>query len=277
MKNLLILVLASVLSFPAFSQSDYTEAELKQKCDSILEEGNLLYRHEAAAWRFTDLYQNNQVLIGSAGGYLAYQQGDSIKCILTDREAKECIFEAAFINETFLCYTHENKRELSAYETELLSARRSIWKELSEKKIGISQYAGFTPNWILIPFENGYKLYSICGTNRKGVIPFGNDYLFVANKQGELQTWRKLHSRPIPAEVTNDMKFITTAIHSHLRQEPFITATDICTFRLYYDQTGTTEFSVYSPALSLYFTYHLSTNTITFSKELKPHTVEPQA
>ena len=51
-------------------------------------------------------------------------------------------------------------------------------------------------------------------------------------------------------------------------KEPFISATDICTFRLYYNQTGSTKFAVYSPALSIYFVYELATNTITPTKDI---------
>ena len=57
-------------------------------------------------------------------------------------------------------------------------------------------------------------------------------------------------------------------VHSHLKYEPFISATDICTFRLYYNKTGSTKFAVYSTALSMYFIYELATNTITPTKDI---------
>ena len=99
-------------------------------------------------------------------------------------------------------------------------------------------------------------------------IPFGNDYLFIANKEGEIQSWKKFHSRLIPVEATEQMPMIAFPVHSHLKYEPFISATDICTFRLYYNKTGSTKFAVYSTALSMYFIYELATNTITPTKDI---------
>jgi len=51
-------------------------------------------------------------------------------------------------------------------------------------------------------------------------------------------------------------------IHSHLRTEPFISATDICTFMLYGKLCGQNSFGVYSPELGKYFRYRLDKNVI---------------
>jgi hypothetical protein len=55
---------------------------------------------------------------------------------------------------------------------------------------------------------------------------------------------------------------VVSAIHSHLKTTPYITATDICTFRLYGELCEMDEFSVYSPALGKYFKYRLKENKI---------------
>ena len=78
----------------------------------------------------------------------------------------------------------------------------------------------------------------------------------------------KFHSRLIPVEATEQMPMFAFPVHSHLKYEPFISATDICTFRLYYNKTGSTKFAVYSTALSMYFIYELATNTITPTKDI---------
>lgn len=57
-------------------------------------------------------------------------------------------------------------------------------------------------------------------------------------------------------------------IRLNYHSQPFISATDICTFRLYYNKTGSTKFAVYSTALSMYFVYELATNTITPTKDI---------
>ena len=55
MKNMLTLIVLLSSWLTVYSQESYTEAELKQKCDSIVEEANTLYRYETAAWNFTDM------------------------------------------------------------------------------------------------------------------------------------------------------------------------------------------------------------------------------
>lgn len=55
---------------------------------------------------------------------------------------------------------------------------------------------------------------------------------------------------------------VVEATHSHLRTTPYITATDICTFRLYAQYTELQKFSVYSPAIKKTMTYILETNKI---------------
>ena len=116
----------------------------------------------------------------------------------------------------------------------------------------------------LIPYELGYKLYIIAGTSKSDMIPFGNDYIFFADKNGEITSWRKFHSRLIPTMTKYEGKTVIGIIHSHLVNEPFMTATDICTFRLYGTISGVKKFEVLSTALSKVFTYDLESGTIKF-------------
>lgn len=268
MKNMLSFVVALLSWVAVHSQNSYTEAELKQKCDSIIEESNTLYRYETAAWNFTDMFLSKPDIMESIQSVLTYQQGDTIKCIVIDNQS-QCTYEVAFLNEAAPCSEVAARRSLSDHEMRLIKIKEKIRNQLEDEKYAISSYKDFPLNWILIPFSDGYKFYGICGTSKGGVIPLGNDYLFIADKKGKIRSWKKFHSRLITVETTDEMPMIDYPIHSHLRQEPFITATDICTFRLYYNQTGSTKFAVYSPALSVYFIYKLATNSITVSKDMK--------
>ena len=101
------------------------------------------------------------------------------------------------------------------------------------------------------------------GTTENGIIPFGSDYLFKTNSDGKISEWKKFHSRMIPAYAKgpNGEKVIS-AIHSHLKSTPYITATDICTFRLYGELCGMKEFMVLSTALGVYFKYDIDKNEI---------------
>lgn len=268
MKNVVtsIVLLFSCLS--AYSQVCYTETEIQQKCDSIIAESNTLYRYEAASWNFTDMLLAKQEVMKTIQDYLVYQQGDTIKCIVVDNQS-QCSYEVSFLEDSAPYSESLIPRKLSEYEIQLIDVRRKIRSAFAdEKKYPIYSYQDFPLNWILIPYTDGYKLYAISGTSKSRIIPFGNDYLFVADKKGEIQSWKKFHSKLIPVEATDEMPVIALPVHSHLKQEPFISATDICTFRLYYNQTGSVRFAVYSVALSMYFIYEVATNKIIPAKDI---------
>ena len=78
MKNMLTLIVLLSSWLTVYSQESYTETELKQKCDSIVEEANTLYRYETAAWNFTDMFLPKPELMETIQGILTYQQGDTI-------------------------------------------------------------------------------------------------------------------------------------------------------------------------------------------------------
>ena len=102
MKNMLTLIVLLSSWLTVYSQESYTEAELKQKCDSIVEEANTLYRYETAAWNFTDMIFAKPGLIETIQNILTYHQGDSIKCVAIDKQSY-CIYEATFLNESAPC------------------------------------------------------------------------------------------------------------------------------------------------------------------------------
>ena len=57
-------------------------------------------------------------------------------------------------------------------------------------------------------------------------------------------------------------------MHSHLATVPLITATDICTFKLYAPFYGIEAFTVFSPAIGKYMKYTLKDNKITVSNSM---------
>ena len=101
---------------------------------------------------------------------------------------------------------------------------------------------GYGTNFVLLESLNEFKLYILMGTSESGVIPFGNDYLFRTNKKGNITEWKKLYSKMISAHA----KGFESAVHFHLhlKTTPYITATDICTFRFYGELCGMEEFGV---------------------------------
>lgn len=262
----ILILIASALS--GIAQDLFTEAQIKEKSDSILKEGDLLYRYEKVAWVSTDIALENKKIKKKIRGYITYQKNDTLINIVLDKKGK-CIFESIFYdNHVSPDSTSFVNRELTMYEQKLLKTKNKIINQIADKEYNVICPRGFSLNFVLLPCDTGYKLYILTGTHQTEVIPFGNDYIFQTDEEGKVLSWRKFHSRLIPAMTKmSDGANVTSVMHSHLRSEPFISATDICTFKLYGPLYGLKEFSVYSPALSRYFTYNLTEDTIEISEK----------
>jgi hypothetical protein len=267
MKSIYYAFILIALSLSATGQTDLTEAQIKQKCDSILLEGNLLYNYESAAWIGTDLAGNNKKVMKKLVGYFVYQSGDTLLTLMMDKK-EQCIAEFAFrvgSEEPFRSVFRT--RTLTPQELKLWKVRNGAIDQILKKPYPVESPPGYSLNVILIPDASGYKLYLLTGTSKPNVIPFGNDYLFWIDPEGKIESMHKFHSRLIPAETRGpDGEQVIKMMHSHLKTEPFITATDICTFKLYARLYGLNEFTVYSPALSRRFIYKLDTDTIEVSE-----------
>lgn len=248
----------------------YSDLEIKQKLDSIKAEGNRLFSLENAAWHSSDLVKEDNKVRNIVGKYLTYKTNDSVKAVFLNKMQDKIVAEYIFKNDHKKpVKINLNERNLNGLEIDLKNVRSKIIEQLADPKYEVGSYDGFNLNVIIIPAEQGkFKTYLISGTSSNGVIPFGNDYIFISDKNGVILEHKKFHSRLIPTQNPPGGGTITMATHSHLRTNPFISATDICTFKLYAPFfQSLKEFSVYSPALQMYMIYNLEKNTITTDKK----------
>ncbi|MAB47801.1 MAG: hypothetical protein CMC05_04135 [Flavobacteriaceae bacterium] len=254
-----------LISIISFSQEKSEEVIL----DSIVKEADLLYKYEKVAWNSTDLLMSKRKLKKNYGGYVIYHSNDTIHASFIDKSQEKRIARYSFTASDLEVPYNSNFEliELSESEKELLDIKIKIVNNLSDEKYEVEFPQGFNPNLVLLKDENEYRLYIIMGTPKSNIIPFGNDYLFKTDLNGEIKEWKKFHSRVIPAqtEMPNGGKVIS-AVHSHLKTTPYITATDICTFRLYGELYGMKEFMVLSTALGKYFKYNIGENKITITE-----------
>lgn len=266
MKKNTLIVIISLISCTLLAQTiEISEIELKAKLDSVLTEAHLLYKYESTAWISTDLAKENKTIKKDYGGFFAYEEQGITKIIILGKKSQICIAEYSFENDYKNPKSiNTESRELSDKEKYLIDVREKILNNLSDKKYEVTIPDGYSPNFILLPFADKYKLYIILGTSQRDVIPFGNDYLFIANRNGKIESWQKFHSWVIPGYTKFNGNKVTELTHSHLRTTPLITSTDICTFMLYAPLYDIDAFSVYSPALGKYMKYSLRDNEITF-------------
>lgn len=270
MKKLALLSVFFCFNFIFCQEKTYSDQEIKQKLDSIKSEADLLFSLENAAWHSTDLLKENSQAQDKASNYLTYKKNDSVKAVFLNKAKNKIVAEYVFKNDNKEpVKSLFSERNLYDFETDLNKIRTKIIEQLSDPKYQIGTYEGFNLNIIIIPDNLGkYKTYLISGTSSNGIIPFGNDYLIVSDKTGLILEHKKFHSRLIPTQNPPNGGTITMATHSHLRTNPFMSATDICTFRLYAPFfPSLKEFSVYSPALSMYMIYNIEKDMITIDKK----------
>lgn len=256
-----ILFLFITIFHNAYSQ----EENLEMKLDSIIAEADLMYKYEKAVWISTDLLMSDKKLKKNYGGYVVRHETDSIFVTYLDKNQKESIARYVFVDPNFNkpCQISLETSSLTLLEKELLDTKLKMINQLSDSKYNISFPQGFNPNFVLIKANTIFKLYLIMGTSEAGVIPFGNDYLFESDIEGNITNWKKFHSRMIPTYSKGpNGEIVVSVIHSHLKTTPYITATDICTFRLYGELCGIGEFMVLCTATGKYYKYILKTNTI---------------
>jgi len=259
-----ILTLLVGISFNAFAQ----ENDLEVKMGSIIQEANQLYSYEKAVWNSTDLLMKNKKLKSLYAGYVVHHSSDTINVSMLGVGHKEVIARYRFLQSNMSSPIESDLKSsaISKNEKELLDIKQKITEQLAEAKYEVMIPQDYNPNLVLMKGVEGYKLYILMGTNESGIIPFGNDYLFKADVKGSIIEWKKFHSSMIPVQSERQgFGEIASAIHSHLRTTPYITATDICTFRLYAQYIGINEFSVYSPALGKTMNYSLQENSITIT------------
>ncbi|WP_153394297.1 hypothetical protein [Chryseobacterium vaccae] len=263
----ILLIIMSVLI--SAQEKKYSDQELKQKLDSIKAEGNLLFSHENASWHSGDLISQNKSVAGSVGTYLTYKVHDTIKTVFLNREQSLVLAEYSFKNNgTKPVKENFRQRKLNNTESGINKVRNTIIPQLSDPKYEVGVPEGYNLNIIILPLNEKYKVYLIPGTSQNGIIPFGNDYLFITDGEGKILSNQRFHSRLIPAitQMENGTTSVKTT-HSHLKTNPFISATDICTFKLYAPLTKMEEFSVYSPALGTYMTYNYKKDSLEKTKK----------
>lgn len=254
-----------LLFFPLFglAQKSMNLAELKSKLDSILIESEILYQYEKSALSTIKFAESDKKIRKDFAEVFTYMEGDTVKAIILSIDRKIVLSELSFYSDYNLPITRNlSPRQLSENELNLLTIRQLIYNDVSKKKYEITALEGYDLHSIFIPSPNGYKLYVITSARDKDVIPFGNDYLFISDKNGTVLSYEKFHSRLIPTKTKMNGYKVVSSMHTHLKTIPYISASDICTFRIYGELCEQKDFKVLSTALDKIFKYDLEKNEI---------------
>ena len=232
--------------------------------DSVIDEGNNLYLHDKLNWVMSDAYKQMCSSKTASLSVVGMLNDTLMSGIMIDVDQLKCVFE---------CRLNLNSGDIEPFNLvrgltpkELLRAERQV--ELLEKVgeidgIANVKEAGNLNADVVEISPTLTRVYLLQGTNKSKLIPFGNDYSFDFDANGEMVASRTYHNSFIPIDFSDKNGNIHKCTHSHFDDNPYITPTDIATFLLYgHDLYGMKTFSVYSKAYNCYFTYNAETATI---------------
>ena len=267
MKRFVFSLLLGVIFLPsAFAQESepLPEAEvLKAANDSILAEAYILYLFEKSAWVLEDvLTASKPTTMNEMGGWFPVgdnEDEDVVKGVFFNEEKTKALFEASFNLKTGIASGKDVARDLSPEEIEMINVREKALlavRTLDDEDLP-SCPEGCTFNTEIIRIEEDlYRVYFMLGTTQHGVIPFGCDFSYDCDSEGNVKGFRRYHKTYIPTQLKmDDGSPVLYAVHSHLRFCPLIAPTDIALFLLYGYEAGLSGFKVLCTAYHCVFSF----------------------
>ena len=267
MKRFVFSLLLGVIFLPsAFAQESepLPEAEvLKAANDSILAEAYILYLFEKSAWVLEDvLTASKPTTMNEMGGWFPVgdnEDEDVVKGVFFNEEKTKALFEASFNLKTGIASGKDVARDLSPEEIEMINVREKALlavRTLDDEDLP-SCPEGCTFNTEIIRIdEDLYRVYFMLGTAQHGIIPFGCDFSYDCDSEGNVKGFRRYHKTYIPTQLKmDDGSPVLYAVHSHLRFCPLIAPTDIALFLLYGYEAGLSGFKVVSTAYHCVFSF----------------------
>lgn len=234
--------------------------EIKAANDSILAEAYRLYLHEKVAWILEDIvYQTYEDAMNNADGWVPISEdGITVKGVFYNKERTKALYEASINIQTGEASSSDSVRDLTADELEEIEVLQRVINAVRSLESIPSCPEGCTFNIEAIQIDdNLYRVYWMLGTSQSGIIPFGSDFSYDCDAEGNIKEVRRYHKSYIPTPTSmDDGGKVRLIVHSHTSICPYIAPTDIALFLLYgYESVGLTQFKVLSTALKCYFVF----------------------
>ena len=236
--------------------------------DSILKEGHALYNFEKVSWVAADEFLENSKsknLKGITQETMMFNDSicSSIFCNASD---KECFFEYKRNIRSGKTTVIDSVRKLTSAEYGWIYRKGILSNEINMMKDSLASFGQeYGPlNIDVVKINNNLtRVYLLQGSMKQNIIPIGNDYSFDFDSNNYLLKFRRYHKSFIPIDINNPKGRLAGIVHSHLKNNPYMTPTDICNFLLYgRDLFNMKNFYVYSNALNCTFLYNSDADTI---------------
>ena len=259
-----ISIMACMASYSTFAQGPTREmiqqsGVITDALDSICQEGYNLYVAECVNWESTDslLAHYNVDEIGHS--FIWQPTNDSWRVIFMDKEQKNCIFDFRYDLKSGEQTISYEPRPISENERGIFEKKDLMFKNAIEQYGDSLRYDPDygRPNFDFVRIDDKTtRMYMLQGVERTGIIPFGNDLSIDFDNEGNITAFRRYHRSFIP--ISNEGE---AAFHSHLKDNPYITPTDVCNFLLYHGNMKQTY--ILSTALGCYILYDAERNSAT--------------
>ena len=261
--------MALLLLFPVFARKQakpvYTDEQIQSICDSVVAEGNLLYRYQKAAEIGADTALADEAVKSEYFAYVLYDAGDTMKFCAVNPKL-ECICQVDIVGDACVPLPPQRtRRELTPEERTIFKIRNIVHNSVVQGYYDIRIPEVASTNFVFIPSPGRYRLYLLMGSKEPDLVPFGNDYLFFANSKGRIVDWRRLHMGFLGVDINVGRRLsgaVREFVHTHPENEPFITATDICMLKLYEPKNGVQRLTILSPSLGKKMTYRTDTDKV---------------
>lgn len=231
--------------------------EMNRVNDSITKEASLLYRYERAGWVSSDLFFEQCKEQQRASGSLSSHVGSVVKVIYFDAKSMEVLFDYRHDFTTGEKTIIDSVRAMNAEEVAQYERQVVLMGKVRTAGIEISPYPKevATYNFDVIRINDTItRVYFLMGALKPKVIPLGNDFSVDFDNNNEIVGKRNYHHTYCPIEWDGD-ESPQSIWHSHTNDNPYITATDICTFRLYGPRNGVKTLWVLSTAFRCNYLY----------------------
>ncbi|MBR5042906.1 MAG: DUF4919 domain-containing protein [Bacteroidales bacterium] len=263
-KGLICIILLGVaLSLGAQETDGLPSAERTRAIlDSIYVEGIQLYIHEKNAWVIEDCFNANASRKNKVHGWVPHLIDDThLAGVFYNLDDSVAVFEAIVSLPEFNTTPNDTLRPLTQKEISIIEQTKRCLKAAEGLDIDLTPPEGTTYNVDIFNFDdNSSRVYFILGTDQQGIIPFGADFSYDCDPEGNVTSFRRYHKSYIPIPTRDKKGKAAKDLYiSHTDLCPFIAPTEIAQFLLYgYELADIQSFSVYSAPLKCTFKYDVN-------------------
>ena len=256
--HLLILLTLSFLN--VIGQRPMSKEFIVSKLDSIKNEADIIYNHcmilrlTKQKFESTAIDNKNIVITGV----------DTIKVsVLNDDNAK--IYEANYLNQNPLLLLNEKTSTTKLNDSERLFflLKQKIINQIKQPEYGINDFNQNNIQYVLFPCKEGLKFYAFSDYRINDTIVFGRNFLFYCDVLGTIKSHKEFHMKQLKIPVNNHLGNPRDGfIIKYTKENPFILAADIATFRLKNRPKELYEFGVFSDRNKVHMNYDAIENKI---------------